>query len=56
MGRKKTAGIGILRMVFVAVALLVQIIWILLRVKLLNDYSERISAITTILSVTVLLS
>lgn len=55
MGRRKTAGTGILRMVFVAVALVAQVIWILLRIKLLNDYSERISAITTILSVVVLL-
>ena len=55
MGRRKTAGTGILRMVFVAVALVAQVIWILLRIKLLNDYSERISAITTILSVIVLL-
>ena len=55
MERRKTAGAGILRMVFVALALIVQVIWILLRIKLLNDYSEGISAITTILSVIVLL-
>ena len=55
MGKRKTAGIGILRMVFVALALIVQIIWILVRVKWLNDYSERISAVTTVLSVMVLL-
>lgn len=55
MGRRKAAGIGILRMIFVALALIAQVIWILLRIKLLNDYSDRISAITTILSVIVLL-
>ena len=55
MERRKTAGAGILRMVFVALALIAQVIWILLRIKLLNDYSEGISAITTILSVIVLL-
>ena len=55
MGRRKTAGIGILRMVFIAVALIVQVIWILLRIKLLNEYSESIAAITTLLSVLVVL-
>ena len=55
MGRRKTAGIGILRMVFIAVALIVQVIWILLRIKLLNEYSETIAAITTLLSVLVVL-
>ena len=55
MERRKTAGKGILRMVFVAVALIVQIAWILLRIKLLNEYSETIAAVTRVLTVVVIL-
>ena len=55
MRRPKYAVSGIARMVFVAVALIVQVIWILLRIKLLNEYSTTIAAVTSILSVMVLL-
>ena len=55
MGRRKNAGNGILRMIFAAVALIAQLVWIVLRVKLLNEYSDTIAAITTVLSVTVVL-
>lgn len=53
--KKKTSGNSIARMVFVAVSLLFQIGWILLRVISLNQYSEEISAITTLLSIAVVL-
>ena len=55
MHRKEKTGNGILRLIFVAVALLVQILWILLRIQYLNAYSERIAAITAILTVLVVL-
>ena len=55
MHRKKKTENGILRLVFVAVALLVQVVWILLRVQLLNDYSERIAGITDLLTLMVVL-
>ena len=55
MHRQKKTENGILRLVFVAVALLVQVVWILLRVQLLNDYSERIAGITDLLTLMVVL-
>lgn len=55
MRRQNKTGNGILRMIFVAVALIMQLVWILLRIKLLNEYSDVIAAVTTILSVAVLL-
>ena len=55
MHRKKKTENGILRLVFVAVALLVQVVWILLRVQLLNDYSERIAGIMDLLTLMVVL-
>ena len=55
MERRKNTGNGIIRMIFVAVALILQVVWILLRIKLLNDYSDTIAAITTLLSVAVVL-
>ena len=48
MHRKEKTGNGILRLIFVAVALLIQILWILLRIQYLNAYSDRIAAITAI--------
>ncbi len=53
-GRKKTEN-GILRMIFVAVSLVFQVVWILLRIKLLNEYSDTIAALTTILTIVVVL-
>ena len=53
--RRKTALTGIARMVFVAVALVVQLLWILVRLKLLNDYSHWISVVTAALSLLVIL-
>lgn len=53
--RKKKTENGILRLIFVAVALLIQVAWILVRVRLLNDYSDRIATITAILAMTVVL-
>jgi len=55
MGKKRKQENSILRMVFVGVSLVFQVIWILLRLKLLNDYSDTIAAITTVLSVAVVL-
>lgn len=55
MHRKEKTGNGILRLIFVAVALLIQVLWILLRIQYLNAYSERIAAITAILTVLVVL-
>ena len=55
MHRKEKTGNGILRLVFVAVALVIQVLWILLRIQYLNAYSERIAAITAILTVLVVL-
>ena len=55
MHRKEKTGNGILRLIFVAVALLIQVLWILLRIQYLNAYSERIAAITAILPVLVVL-
>ena len=55
MHRKEKTENGILRLVFVAVALLIQILWILLRIRYLNAYSETIAAITAMLTVLVVL-
>ncbi len=53
--RYKLKGNSILRIGFVAVSLLVQVGWLLLRVHWLNEYSERISAITSILVIVIVL-
>ena len=55
MRRKEKTENGMLRLVFVAVALIAQIAWILLRVQYLNDYSDRIAAITALLTIVVVL-
>ena len=55
MRKKEKHENGILRMVFVGIALVFQVVWILLRIKLLNDYSDTIAAITTVLTVIVVL-
>ena len=55
MHRKEKTGNGILRMVFVAVALVIQVIWILLRIRYLNEYSEHIAGLTALLTVLVVL-
>ncbi len=55
MGTKKKTENGILRMAFVAVSLVFQIVWIVLRVKLLNDYSDTIATITGLLTIIVVL-
>ncbi len=53
--KQKPGGNAILRMVFVAVALLFQVGWILLLILVLNEYSATISAVTGILSAIVVL-
>ena len=53
-GKEKTEN-GILRLVFVAVALVIQIVWILLRVQYLNEYSDRIATVTALLTIAVVL-
>ena len=55
MRRKKKTENSILRLAFAAVALVIQIVWILLRVQYLNAYSDRIAAITALLTVVVVL-
>ena len=52
---KNMSGNSILRIFFVGISLLLQIGWILMRVQWLNDYSEVISAITALLSVSIVL-
>ncbi len=52
---QKPSGNSILRMCFVAVALLLQVLWIQARIVYLNQYSEEIAAITDLLSVIVVL-
>ena len=52
---KRTSGNGIMRLVIVAVSFLLQVGWILLRVKWLNEYSEGISAFTGLLTIVVVL-
>ena len=51
----KPSGNSIARIVFVGISLLVQIGWLLLRIQWLNDYSQRISAVTGLLAITVVL-
>ena len=55
MRRKEKTENGILRLVFVAVALVAQIGWILLRVQFLNAYSDWIAGITGLLAIVVVL-
>ena len=55
MHRKEKTENGLLRLGFAAVALIVQIAWILLRVQFLTDYSDRIAAITALLTIIVVL-
>lgn len=52
---KRTSGNSIMRLVIVAVSFLLQVGWILLRVKWLNEYSEGISAFTGLLTIVVVL-
>lgn len=52
---KKPSGNSIARIIFVALSLLFQIGWILLRVISLNQYSEVISVLTALLSFVVVL-
>ncbi len=55
MGRRTKQENGILRLIFVALSLVFQVIWILLRIKLLNEYSDWIAAVTALLTITVVL-
>ena len=55
MRKEKKTENGLLRAAFVAVALVIQIAWILLRILYLNDYSDRIAGITAILTILVVL-
>ena len=55
MHRKEKTGNSLLRLGFVAVALVAQIVWIVLRVRLLNAYSEWIAGITALLTLVVVL-
>ena len=55
MRRKEKTENGLLRLAFVAVALLVQIGWILVRVQYLHDYSDNIAGVTMLLAVLVVL-
>ena len=52
---RKTGGNSIVRIILVAVSLLLQVGWLLLRVLALNEYSEAISVLTAVLSITVVL-
>ncbi len=53
--RRKTRGNSILRIILVAVSMILQVVWILLLIQRLNDYSTRISLLTTLLGVVVVL-
>jgi len=53
--RKEKTENGLLRLMFVAVALVAQIVWILLRIQYLNDYSDRIAGVTALLTIVVVL-
>ena len=53
--KKQPSGNSIARMAFVAVALLVQVGWILLRVLWLNEYNQTVSTITSLLSLILVL-
>ena len=55
MRRKEKTENGLLRLAFVAVALLAQIVWILLRIQLLNDFSDWIAGFTALLTLVVVL-
>ena len=55
MRRKEKTENGILRMIFVAVSLMFQVVWIILRLMLLNDYSDTIATITALLTIIVVL-
>lgn len=55
MRRKEKTENGIVRILFVALALLVQVVWILLRVLYLNAYSDGIAAITALLTIVTVL-
>ena len=55
MHRKEKTENGLLRLIFVAVALVIQILWILLRIRLLNAYSDWIAGMTALLTVIVVL-
>lgn len=55
MRERKTSGNSIARAAFVAVSLLFQVGWLLLLILELNEYSARISLITSLLSVAVVL-
>ena len=50
---QKPCGNAILRITFVALALLFQVGWILLLILVLNEYSATVSAVTGILSAVV---
>lgn len=52
---KRTSGNSIARIAFVAVSLLIQAGWIFLRVLWLNEYSEAVSAVTSLLGLIVVL-
>ena len=55
MLRKEKTENSLLRAAFVAVALVAQVAWILLRIQYLNDYSDRIAGITALLTAIVVL-
>ena len=53
---RKRSGNAVLRIVFVALSLLFQVAWLLLLVLELNEYSTRISLLTSVLSIAVVLN
>lgn len=55
MRRKEKTENGILRLAFVVVAFVAQIVWILLRIQYLTDYSDWIAAFTALLTIVVVL-
>ena len=52
---KRTSGNSIARIAFVAVSILFQVGWIFLRILWLNEYSEAVSAVTSVLSLAAVL-
>ena len=52
---KKRTGNSIIRLALVAVAFLVQVGWLIVQAKLLNDYSRSIALFTNILAIVVIL-
>ena len=52
---KRMGSNSIIRMVFVAASFLVQIGWLLVRVQWLNEFSDKISALTGLLTIVVVL-